>query len=92
VLGDLLAHHAHRHDVNLLTWFEDWSRRRRSGRPGTSLPQLDVTKNVLLGNAAAEARSVDLGQIDLVLLGDPAHERRGLLTPQIFGRVRRTFL
>ncbi len=42
----------------------------------------------MLGDASADARALDLLDVDVVFLGDPADERRGFLAPQLLFRER----
>ena len=96
VLGDLPAHHAHRHDRDVLAGPIGRAaagvgrapcRSPRTGAGGGAA-RLDVAEDVLLGHAAADAGALDLGDVDVVLVRDPAHQRRRLLPAQIVRRRR----
>src|SRR5687767_2423980 len=121
VLGDLLAHHRKRFDLNaiavsirgylrlragglglLALGFRLWALGSlRGGRPvrrslgeGGSLRstirlfrlrRLDVSQNVVLRDAAAQTRALNLCNVYVVLLRDPANQRRRLLTTDVIG-------
>ena len=88
VLGDLLAHHRHRHDLDVVARLVTPGMRpiglaagrrgpaRRAAPAAAAAPGLDEAEDVLLGHAAADAGAVDAADVDVVLLRDPPHERR----------------
>ena len=94
VLGDLLAHDAHRHDRDVLAgtirrpWLGmSWpAGARRRGSRGCA--RLDEPEDVLLRHAPADASALDQLDIDVVLLRDAPDQGRGTLTPQRILRFR----
>ena len=92
VLGDLLAHHAHRDDRHLLARLERGAGDRgggggtrasaRGAAGAAARAGLDVAEDVLLGHPPAEAGAVDLRDVDVVVARDAADERRRLLPPR----------
>jgi hypothetical protein len=74
VLGDLLAHHAHRHDLDGLARFE--RRHVADHRQARRWTVLEEAEDVVLGDAAADAGAVQAGDVDVVFPGDAPHERR----------------
>ena len=89
VLGDLLAHHAHRHDLDRLARPERRHvlRRRLDGRRGGLM--LDEAEDVLLGHPAADAGPGNRRDVDVVLPGDAAHQRRRTRLPHVLERLDR---
>ena len=87
VLGDLLANHRHRLDVDpvarLVRRDVRWGRDRRGRSRRVNRLAVEIIEDVVFGDTPANARARYPSDVDVVLARDAAYERRRSLPPQV---------